>query len=190
MVRKKNRKPSWLSPKKVLTESEFQKYKELRQRLQKRKLREDIKQFEKKAKQQRALAKYKSTTMGKVSSAVGLGIKYGRRGGITRALYGVGSKRVTGKRGRPRGSYDTRYARYGGVYGWRKFQAAQIRLAKIQAMRRATVTPQQQAILNQIEARRRMNQFDMEREPIPRTQGKVNMQDFFSEVDEASNLVD
>jgi len=96
----------------------------------------------------------------------------------------------TGKRGRPRGSYDQRYAKWGGVYGYRKAIAQRNRLEKIQAMRNAAVTPRQQVVLESIEERRRMQNTSIERRRFPDTAGDVSMGSFMRDVDTAANLVD
>lgn len=51
--------------------------------------------------------------------------------------------------GRPRGTYDFRYARYGGVYGYRKYMAYQRRLALLRARGQGVPQSTQQAYSEQ-----------------------------------------
>lgn len=125
-----------------------------------------------------------------------------QRGAITRKLYNqpispygsnipnIQQKKYTGRRGRPRGTVDPRYAPYGGVYGFRKAQALAIRQARLEAMRRATVTPQQELLLRQIEARRMAEMQNPERKTIPSTYGRVPISGIMEEIDSASKLFD
>jgi len=94
-----------------------------------------------------------------------------------------------GGRGRPSGSYDPRYAKFGGVYGFRKVQAAQLRQQRFQQLRDATITPQQQAYLAQIEARERANQQAPEAQTIPTTTGRFNLQNIHDEIDAAARII-
>ena len=66
------------------------------------------------------------------------------RGGATRQLYGTNYN----LRGRPKGSLDRRYAKYGGVYGFRKVQSAQLRQQRIQQARNAQLSPQERQIIS------------------------------------------
>ena len=126
------------------------------------------------------------------------------RGGITQALYrGQGQLPPTnvegrfktvqgmksGRRGRPKGTLDQRYAAYGGVYGYRKYMATQLKIQRMEAMRRNAVTPQQQAVLAQIEARRQYNQSNPEGQIIPNTNGNVDMDYLMREINNAANAV-
>jgi hypothetical protein len=118
------------------------------------------------------------------------------KGGITKALYGIPlqesrvSSTHTGKRGRPAGTYDKRYAVYGGVYGFRKVLSTQLRQQRMEAMQRATISPQQQIILNQIRQRQMQEQMNPESAIIPSTNGQVPMNKIFQEIDDATRLVD
>jgi len=58
-------------------------------------------------------------------------------------------------RGRPVGSYAPEYQQFGGVYNARKVVAQQRALERAEAMRQATISPEQQQIINQFEAQRR-----------------------------------
>lgn len=127
-------------------------------------------------------------------------LAYLQRGGITRALYkqpvapagsnipNIQERRFTGRRGRPKGSYDQRYAQYGGVYGYRKMLNQKLREQRLEAMRRTAVTPQQEAVIRQIEARRMAEMQNPERKTIPSTYGQVSMRGLMDEIDSASNI--
>lgn len=106
-----------------------------------------------------------------------------------RQIIGSGSKKAGGGRGRPRGSFDSRYAQYGGVYGYRKALAIRNAQIRAQLLRDRAVTPQQQQILAQIEARNRMQQMSPENQTIPDTQGVVRTRSIHQEIDDAANLV-
>jgi hypothetical protein len=94
-----------------------------------------------------------------------------------------------GGRGRPKGTYDPRYAKYGGVYGYRKMLNYQLRVQRLEAMRRASVSPQQQNVINQFEQRQQMQRVDPERQVIPDIRGYSPLGSFNNEVDDAANLV-
>lgn len=100
----------------------------------------------------------------------------------------VGSGIKKKGRGRPAGSYDQRYRAYGGVYGYRKILTAQLRQQRLQSLRDAAVTPQQQNILAQIEARQRAQQTSPENQLIPDTRGQVPMKSIHQEADEYANI--
>lgn len=109
----------------------------------------------------------------------------------TTQRYVAGTPKIRyGKRGRPVGTYDKRYANYGGVYGYRKQLNAKLRIQKLQAMQRATINPQQQAVLDTMAARERARQLDPEQRIIPDTSGKVSLKKYHDEIWEYSNLVD
>ena len=140
--------------------------------------------------------RYGSTAKRVAQSPVFENIAQGRRQqltyarGIRRPLIGAGRGSKTGKRGRPTGSYDTRYARYGGVYGYRKVLSAQLQQQKLSAMRNATISPQQQTILSQMEAQARARRVNPENQIIPDTNGVVRTKTIHDEIWEASHLVD
>jgi hypothetical protein len=99
------------------------------------------------------------------------------------------SGRSAGRSGRPSGTYDRRYAAYGGVYGYRKMLAAKLRAERIQMMREATVNPRQRAILSQVEVRDAAVRMNPERRTFPDSSGKINMSSFMQEVDDAAGIV-
>lgn len=107
--------------------------------------------------------------------------------------YRVGAKYkkffMRGGRGRPKGSYDTRYAKYGGVYGYRKILSAQLQQQRMQNFRANAVTPQQEQIIRQMEARQNARRIDPENQTIPDTRGIIRMRSLHQEADDAANLV-
>ena len=123
------------------------------------------------------------------SSEVIAGGLFGFQRLVSRGLSSPNAKRGYGGRGRPRGTYNSRYARYGGVYGYRKVLAQQLREQRLNAMRRSVVNPQQQTILDQIEARERARRSNPENRVIPDTDGRTPTRTFQQEIDDATNLV-
>lgn len=111
---------------------------------------------------------------------------YGRD--VRRPLIGSGIK--TGKKGRPKGSYDPRYAQYGGVYGYRKLLNASLRQQRIQQAQQGELNPQQRELLNRFAAQQNIVQNAPENRPIPDTTGRFNLRSLNQEIDEAANLVD
>lgn len=61
----------------------------------------------------------------------------------------TGKSSGTGKAGRPKGTYDLRYAQFGGVYGYRKYQSYQRRLAIMKAREQMKQSMQQQGRMSQ-----------------------------------------
>jgi hypothetical protein len=165
------------------------------------------KQGQKYIEQQNKLKRYNKSFSGKFGSFLARGIEIGaKKGRFIKTLYGsqmpqtnpYGENKKARKtiiggasrgRGRPVGTYDSRYARFGGVYGWRKYQAHQMRLQRLEALRRAAVNPRQQQILNQIEARDQAQRMSPEAKPIPNTYGQVPMKGFMDEINFSANLV-
>lgn len=155
-------------------------------------------------------ARYKKSFSGRVGSRVSQGLSFLKRGAVNKKFYQQqtpmapagyvpyspsGNTKIgrnkSGRPGRPVGSKDPRYAAYGGVYGWRKAQAQQRALQRIQAMQQATVSPEQQAYLNQIRARQQANALDPERRIIPTTYGSIpTMNSIQNEIDDATRIFD
>lgn len=98
--------------------------------------------------------------------------------------------RVKFGRGRPKGTYDQRYAAYGGVYGYRKAMSHARAMARLEAMRRTAVTPQQEQIIRNIEARRMAEQSNPENQTIPDTKGEVRLRSIHQEIDDYSRIFD
>jgi hypothetical protein len=98
----------------------------------------------------------------------------------------IGSGRKKEGRGRPRGTYDQRYAQYGGVYGYRKILAARLRNQGAQAQLNSQLTPQEQQILAQMRARQ--GYVNPESQAIADTRGRVPLGSYHQEADDAANL--
>lgn len=203
-----------LAPKKLLKgykvggQDAYNAYVETRQEPQRYKLLSKIAQAQKQLPIIRAQRQYAQSKSGRFGSFLAKGYNTLRTpGGVTRTLYrqqmeqpnvyGDSTRKAktirgisTGKRGRPRGTLDQRYAQYGGVYGYRKWQATQLKIARMEAMRRTAVTPQQQAVLAQIERRNQMQRMNPERRIIPDTAGDVYLNDIMGDIDRAANAVD
>jgi hypothetical protein len=128
----------------------------------------------------------------------------GGRGGFARALYrGQGQLPPTnvqnrfktiqgiksGKRGRPIGTIDKRYQSFGGVYGYRKYVTHQRFLERQAALQSRAVTPQQQAILQQIRAREQYARSNPEGRVIPSTNGDVFLDGIMDEINRAAMAV-
>ena len=113
--------------------------------------------------------------------------------GMVMPSQGQGQRRSVkafGGRGRPKGTLDPRYAKYGGVYGFRKYTAQQNRLQKIAAIRQNQITPQQDQLLRAIQARNMAQQQAPENQTIPDTTGMFNLNGFMDEINRASQEVD
>jgi hypothetical protein len=93
-----------------------------------------------------------------------------------------------GGRGRPRGSYDRRYAEYGGVYGYRKALSARLALLKASAMRQSQVSPDEERVIQSIQQRRQAQLQSPESKTIPDTYGSVPLKGLMDEIDRATNL--
>jgi hypothetical protein len=142
--------------------------------------------------------RYGKTRTGRIDTAMQRGFQVVRPGGFSRMMYGRAAIPQTirttqgfksGKRGRPRGSLDRRYAAYGGVYGWRKHQAAQLRMQKMQMQRQTSVTPQQEQQLRYIQQRQMAVRQDPERQIFPDTTGNVDLNSIFRDIDSAAGMV-
>lgn len=145
--------------------------------------------------------KYAGSFAGRISKRVSKGIAMTRRGGLTAWSYGASMKpsstsvspysRKGVGGGRPRGSYNPLYAKYGGVYGYRKMLAAKLRIQKMEAMRKYAIPPEEQAILSKMRAMQQQKQvYSREASIFPDTTGDVNLNGIFGEIDRATNLVD
>jgi hypothetical protein len=89
-------------------------------------------------------------------------------------------------RGRPRGTYNPLYAKYGGVYGWRKAQAQQLRERRMALQRNMTLSPAQQESLRQMQERQNASQANPENRAIPDTAGTVPLRGLHAEAEEAA----
>ena len=187
----KKRRPSYLAPKSLLTKQEYMDY-QMRQKI------EAGEKLQKQIEQQKKLERYKLSRSGRISGKITKGFSF-LKGGVASSLYArhqpisqkltsTGGTR-TGARGRPRGSFDPRYARYGGVYGYRKLLATQLRVQRMEALRRSTVTPRQEMALRQIQIRQAQQRMSPERQVIPGTEGGVPIKGIMDEINDAANIV-
>jgi len=128
----------------------------------------------------------------------------GQRGGIARSLYrregqlpptNIQNRFKTiqgiksGKIGRPKGTYDKRYAPYMGVYNFRKQQALERFKQRQQILQDRALTPQQQYQLQLIRQREQASRMNPEAQIFPDTDGSVFLQEIFDEITRASNAV-
>jgi hypothetical protein len=128
-----------------------------------------------------------------VQVAKGSGGKY--TAGGRKTIPGGGG---AGKRGRPHGTLDPRYAKYGGVFQYRKWLSQQKRLAKIQGQGQPMqqqvppqmIIPQQQYAQYAAQQKQRQ-QIAMEQDTFPDTSGEIfNMKKLQKEIDDATNIYD
>jgi len=139
----------------------------------------------------------------RLGSAIARGLSYTQRGAITRKLYGqpvvpfasgmnnFSPVRRSGFRGRPKGTttyLDPSTGQKIGVYEYRKILNARLRQQRSEYLRSRAINPQQQQILNQIEARRNAVAQNPERQVIPSTTGSTPMGSYFNEIDSYANL--
>jgi len=152
--------------------------------------------------------KRKRSIGGRIGIGFQKGVQIGRRG-ITRSLYDreaptYGASKLkspssnltptggikTGKRGRPHGSYDQRYAKWGGVYGYRKAMAQKRRLERIRLQQQGQITPRQRQTLQRIEYQRAVSQQQRRaNDPFFGTDGNVQLGNIMQQINDATNLV-
>jgi len=159
---------------------------------------EEGKTLKKEVKYVKGVEKYKKTRAGKIGEWLERKRQMLKPGGFARQMYGSAaipeSMRTvqgikSGRKGRPRGSLDKRYAAYGGVYGWRKYQASQLRMQRLEQQRKMAVTPQQEQQLRVIQQRQMVQRQDPERKTFPDTYGQVDLNSIFRDIDDAAGMV-
>ena len=192
----KRKRSAFNSAKNVLSPEEYERYIKLKKSETKRNLLNDLARRESRERAISSRDKYNKPRTGKVASF----IQGGKRvvsTGITKSLYGnkysqLKDKTISGVkgsgRGRPRGTYDKRYARFGGVYGYRKWLRGQIAIKKAEARRRGIIDPQQRVVLQRFEQRRMQSQMSPEGKTIPDTYGNVSINGIMKEINDASNI--
>jgi hypothetical protein len=199
----KGKRPSYMSPRNLLTKKEYQQYSTLRKIPERDRLQKEWNQRKKDFKKYSQEKRYEESRTGKVASRVSSflrGIKRTGRVGATRSLY----KRKTSPynrpmtqptkaqgytgRGRPRGSFDSRYAQYGGVYGYRKAMAQQRWKERREILERSVTNPRQRAIFQQIQQREEMRLRSPESRTIPDTAGQVPTKSIMDEINDATNI--
>ncbi len=185
-----------LTAKNVLSKEEYEELKRLRKETKRRELRKETNQLSKSNTFFQRQEKRDATTAGKIGNLIGKRFQLGQVG-LTRSLYrrenppnmtktgGV----KTGKRGRPKGSYAPKYARFGGVYGYRKWLRNQLKIKRIQALKQNTLNPRQQQIFEQIKRRDEMARLSPENKTFPDTYGDVPLGGIMDEIKKATNLV-
>ena len=198
MVKKRT---SYLSPRSLLTKKEFSDYQMQKKIIERDKLQRRIEQGKESFKKYSKEKRYEESKTGQVSKKVGgflRGIQSLQRKGVTRSLYGGNtiskvSKRTNkgsySGRGRPRGTYDKRYAKYGGVYGYRKAMSLQRWKERQQILERSAVNPRQQEVLRRIQQRDAYARQSPERRVIPSTGGELPLKGIMDEINNACNLV-
>jgi len=128
---------------------------------------------------QRTLGFVKSPMASLIKYSYGSQMSGGSGGRTSFARRGVG-------RGRPRGTFDTRYAAYGGVYGYRKAMAHKRAMEKLQAQHQANLTPEQVMAIRAVRAR----QANPETKTFPDTTGYVDTSGYMNEIDNAAGAGD
>ena len=159
-------------------------------------------------KQQERQRAYDRTATGKVGGFLSKSFRtLSQKYGVTKRLYkksmplrpsystvnGVKSRTVqgvsSGRRGRPIGTYNPLYAKYGGVYGYRKAMALERFKQRQAILEQSATNPRQRVILAQIRQRDMARMQDPEGRVIPDTYGQVNLNGIFRDIDDATNLV-
>jgi len=205
----KQKTASYLSPRKLLSPEEYAEYKRQQQEPRRAELQEKLKQGAKNIKRFEVQRRYATSRTGRFSGFLQRNIQRAQRPQpVAAALYEqsipITSKNVQqeyptmprtvrgssgGKVGRPRQTYDKRYAAYGGVYGYRKMLAAKLRAQKFELIRQNTISPQQQMVMNQLASQQAYAQQNPENKAIPDTYGQVRTRGIMDEIDFAANLV-
>ena len=209
----KKKTEGYLSPKKVLDKQEYLQYKQQRIIEKREKLQKIIDDRAKELKQGDRSFGFNKSVGGRLGNFFRKGVRVGRLG-ITRSLYNReqptynyhsasytrqnGSSKLTptggiktGKRGRPSGSYDQRYAQWGGVYGYRKAMAQKRRLERIRLQQQGQITPRQRDTLQRLEYQRAVSQQQRRaNDPFFGTDGNVQLDSIQQQINDACNLVD
>lgn len=200
----KEKKESYLSPFKVLPKSEAEAYKKQKEQIAAMNYRQKMGEQRSEIKFRGNKTGYAKSRSGRFSAAISSGFRAMRPGGVTQALYrrtgqlppqNIQSRFKTvqgvrtGKKGRPAGTLDKRYAAYGGVYGYRKILAARLREQRLQINRRYQVSPGQEQVLQQVAMRQQAARVNPEAQIFPDTDGNVNMNKIFKDIMDAANAV-
>lgn len=196
MARK--RKPSFLQPKKIFGKEEYERYKRLKQSLEKRKLREEIKQLRKREKYEKSAGIYKRSVSGKIGRGISGAFGVIRRGAV-RSLYlrkmpqGVtGMRSKIGKRGRPFGSVKYIHPVTGqpiGVYEYRKLLSLEAWKTKQAIRQQGAFSPQNLQRLRRIQMLEQMRRMSPESQTIPNTYGDVPLSSIMEEIKKSTSLL-
>lgn len=185
----KRKQDSFLSRRKILSRQEYEDYKRLKSRLKEEEYKKEISGLRSK---ERKLS-YTQSRTARVGGVIASGFSIlGRKGGVTRALYG-GSIVRKGTKGRPAGTVkytDPRTGQPIGVYEYRKILSARLQRERAISLRNSAISPQQQEVLRRIELRKATQSMNPERRVIPDTSGTVYLNDIMGEIDTSANLVD
>lgn len=200
----KEKKEKFLQPKSLLTKEEYQQYQIAKKIPARGKLEEEMKERKKEVDKYIADKKYEGSRTGmfakKLTGLLRAGTSaFSSKQGITKALYKRKVSQYTQEhtatrtkykgRGRPKGSYDQRYAKFGGVYGYRKWLAQQRWKERLNLLERKQITPRQRAILDTIRAREEMQMRSPEAQIVPDTTGNIPLRGLMDEIDGYANIV-
>jgi len=195
-----SKKESYLSPSKVLSEEEYNRYKEAKVQESKRRYLGTSKRLQEKNKYLSGQESFARTRTGKVSAKTTSFFNQARQPKpVTNFLYNRNKPKSMsntnfttgnsyGKRGRPKGTLDPRYAQYGGVYGFRKAQAFERKKALLELKQRTNISPAQQRVIQQLQVRDQIQRENPERRTIPDTYGYSGQKSYHKEIDDYANL--
>jgi hypothetical protein len=200
---KKEKRSGYLSPKTLLNKDDYKRYREQRRIIERAKLEKRMEERESKIPAIKAQSRYSKSSFGKVGKGISKGFQFIQS--PTSVMYSrnvpvIPNKPVSRtsktlrkgynyKPGRPKGTYDLRYAKFGGVYGYRRYLSSQLREQRMQMLRDRAISPQQQIILRQIEAREAASKMSPEARVIPSTAGEVYLDGLMDEINSAANIV-
>jgi len=188
---RKEKTPSFLTRKSLLTSKEESEYQANKGSIQRRRFLNENKALSKQNRYEQRNENYNKSLSGRFSRGVTKGINIIRN--PTKSIYNQPKSNLRiGKSGRGRPVGTTKYfddnGRPIGVYEARKILATKNYIARQQALQRATINPQQQAILNQIRARQNYDAQDMEKKIFPDTRGMVDIDSITKEINDATNI--
>ena len=208
-----NRKPQFLNRKNLLTAKENAEYERQRMLPERRRLLNQIETGRRQSKINAREERYNNSGSGrfaKKTTGFLRGFQSVARRGVARSLYERNTTPYTrpyqqpnqqqnygrrtgassgGGRGRPSGTYDQRYAAYGGVYGYRKAMAQQRWKERQQILQNSVTNLRQRQILNQINQRDEYQRRSPESQTFPDTDGHVGTRSIMDEINDACNAV-
>lgn len=188
------KKESYTSPRKVLSQEEYKNYKAQQEEFNRRKYQNKIKVLSKQNQYESNKERYNKTTSGRLGNAISKGLS---NRSVTRNLYhNQAPVRLTshgvrsGRKGRPNGTVKYVNPETGqpiGVYEYRKILTSQLRERRLNAQNNPS--PQQSRIIRMIDQREQLRRQNPEGNIIPDTNGSVNINNIFREIDYASKIV-
>lgn len=147
---------------------------------------------------------YRSSNVGKISNFISKGFSFLES--PTKTMYSkqkelgkidkffnkryYDKQRIKFGRGRPKGSFDPRYAQFGGVYGYRKWLSQQRWKEKMEVMQDSLMNPRQRQILESIKRSEEERMKSPENRTFPDTNGYFSLDPIFDEIDKYSRLID